>query len=69
MKTVFVASFHFTLVDMQADIGEKNDLAAQEPEKLSQMKAVLNAWEASCSRSQDGADYRYFSSSSSSCHL
>lgn len=54
---------------MQADIGEKNDLAAQEPEKLSQMKAVLNTWEASCSRSQDGADYRYFPSSSSSCHL
>lgn len=69
MKTVFVASSHFTLVDMQADIGEKNDLAAQEPEKLSQMKAVLNTWEASCSRSQDGADYRYFPSSSSSCHL
>ena len=33
------------LYDLQADIGEQNDLAAEEPQRVSSMSAEMAAWE------------------------
>jgi hypothetical protein len=34
------------LYDMAADIGEKNDLAAKQPDKLKELQAIWNKWNA-----------------------
>ncbi len=45
------------LYDLSKDPNETTDLAAQEPERVQQMTAVLDTWKASVQRSLDGGDY------------
>jgi arylsulfatase A-like enzyme len=47
------------LYDLRRDPGEHNDIAAENPELLQQMLRKLQALDAGCQRSRDGADYRY----------
>jgi len=48
----------YALFDLIADPGETTDLAAEKPDVLAGMKAKLEAWRASCKRSDAGRDYR-----------
>ena len=48
----------FELYDLIVDPGEKNDLAAEKPEMVAAMARTLQAWRASCTASNAGADYR-----------
>ena len=34
------------LFDLQSDVGERRDLAAQEPGKVAELLAAIEAWEA-----------------------
>ena len=45
------------LYDVSKDPKETTDLAAQEPERVAEMTAALEAWKASVERSLGGADY------------
>ena len=46
------------LYDVSKDPKETNDLAAQQPERVSKMTAALGAWKGSVGRSFAGADYK-----------
>lgn len=46
------------LFDLQADIGEKQDLAGEHPQKVKAMSAVLDTWKNQCRESLGGKDYR-----------
>ena len=46
------------LFDLPADPGEKNDLAAKQPEIVKAMRDTLLKWQASCKESRAGKDYR-----------
>jgi len=46
------------LYDLVADPAEANDLAAQQPDVVAQMKQTLEAWRQSCQASLAGKDYR-----------
>jgi len=46
------------LYDVSKDPKETNDLAAQQPERVSKMTAALEAWKGSVGRSFAGADYK-----------
>ncbi|MBN1342513.1 MAG: sulfatase-like hydrolase/transferase [Phycisphaerae bacterium] len=48
----------FMLFDLLKDEGEKQDLAASNPEIVRKMRQTLDEWRASCKRSRSGADYR-----------
>jgi len=48
----------FMLFDLIEDPGEKNDLAAENPEILQSMKATLDKWRKSCKNSLVGKDYK-----------
>ena len=43
--------------NLVADLSEKNDLAAKEPEVFQRMKAEMEAWQASVRASIKGEDY------------
>ncbi len=45
------------LYDLDADDGEKTDLAASQPERVKAMRAALEGWQRSVERSLSGADY------------
>ncbi|MDE0262400.1 MAG: sulfatase-like hydrolase/transferase [Bryobacterales bacterium] len=45
------------LFDIALDPGERHDLAGELPEVATQMKQYLLDWDASCARSDEGADY------------
>lgn len=45
------------LFDVSKDPQETNDLAAQQPERATKMKAALDEWKQSATRSLSGADY------------
>jgi|GEM_PF-5539175 len=47
------------LYDLAKDPLEKNDLAAEQPEKVKALMRRMLEIDASCQRSRDGADYRY----------
>jgi len=47
------------LYDLAKDPHEKNDLAAEQPEKVKALMRRMLEIDASCQRSRDGADYRY----------
>ena len=47
------------LYDLAKDPYEKNDLAAEMPERLEQLGKQLEELETSCQLSRDGADYQY----------
>lgn len=47
----------YELYDLVADLSEKTDIAAQNPEIVNRMKAELNAWRESVKKSNDGNDY------------
>ncbi|MCL4782076.1 MAG: sulfatase-like hydrolase/transferase [Bryobacterales bacterium] len=46
------------LYDLEADDGEKHDLAASQPERVKAMRTALEDWQRSVERSLSGADYR-----------
>ena len=46
------------LFDLAVDPGERHNLVADLPELAASMKRELQAWDASCARSEQGADYR-----------
>lgn len=46
-----------SLYDLEADAGEKKDIAGRSPEIVARMKAALEKWQASVERSLSGADY------------
>ena len=48
---------NFELYDLIDDPSETNDLAGEKTEIVSQMKAALEKWRASCKKSQAGDDY------------
>jgi arylsulfatase A-like enzyme len=48
----------FLLFDIQADPGEKNDLAAEHPDVVKEMAKRLLAWRESCNNSRAGEDYQ-----------
>lgn len=48
----------FALYDLVADASETMDLAAKDPDRLARTRAALEAWVASCERSDGGADYK-----------
>ncbi len=45
------------LFDFDASKDEGQDVSAQAPKVRARMLAALRAWQASCKRSADGADY------------
>ncbi len=45
------------LFDIALDPGERHDLAGELPEVAAQMEQYLLDWDASCARSDAGADY------------
>ena len=47
----------FELYDIQAEISEKSDVAAEHPEVVTRMKAELENWQQSVMRSNQGEDY------------
>jgi len=47
----------FELYDLDADISEKTDIAAANPEIVKRMKAEMAAWQESVTRSYEGKDY------------
>jgi len=47
----------FELYDVNADVSEKTDVAAEHPEVLKRMKADMEAWQQSVTRSYHGKDY------------
>jgi arylsulfatase A-like enzyme len=47
----------YELYDIVADPGESNNIAASHPEVVATMKAAVDAWRRSCSRSAEGQDY------------
>lgn len=47
----------FELYDLLQDPEEATDLAALQPERVTNMRRALEAWVASCERSEAGADY------------
>ena len=47
----------FELYDIQAEISEKTDVAAEHPEIVTRMKAELENWQQSVMRSNQGEDY------------
>jgi len=47
----------FELYDLVEDPSETNDIASEHPDKVVQMRAILEEWRASCRASNDGADY------------
>ncbi len=47
----------FELYDVNADVSEKTDVAAGHPEVLKRMKADMEAWQQSVTRSYRGKDY------------
>ena len=48
----------YALYDLIEDPGEQRDLAAQKPEIVTRMRAELEGWVRSCTKSASGADYR-----------
>jgi arylsulfatase len=48
----------FELYDLIADPSETKNIIAEEPELAAKLEADLAAWRESCSRSNEGADYR-----------
>ena len=40
----FFGEEHVELYNLETDIGETNDLAEAEPEKVNELKALLHAW-------------------------
>lgn len=47
----------FELYDLLADPEEKNNIAAQNPDRVREMKTALLEWATSCKRSEEGMDY------------
>lgn len=47
----------YELYDLVADLSEKTDIAAQNPEIVNRMKAELDAWRDSVKKSNEGNDY------------
>ena len=47
----------YELYDLMVDLGEKTDIAAQQPEIVNHMKAELETWQESVRRSNAGNDY------------
>jgi arylsulfatase A-like enzyme len=47
----------FALYDLEEDPHELTNIAAEKPELFQAMKEQLEAWQASCARSLEGADY------------
>jgi len=47
----------FELYDLIEDPGEANDIAAEKPEILKEMKQTLLKWQQSCKDSNEGKDY------------
>ena len=48
---------NYLLYDLIKDPGETTDLSHQNPSRVAEMKANLDAWQASCDNSLKGADY------------
>ncbi len=48
----------YLLFNIRLDPKESNDISAREPERVSRMRADLEAWQASVARSLNGLDYR-----------
>ena len=48
----------YSLYDLQADPGEKNNLAEAHPEIVAAMKQRLESWRNSCRGSRQGKDYQ-----------
>ncbi len=48
---------NFELYDLLADPGESQDIAAEFPTQVEEMKRELNTWISSCKRSDQGLDY------------
>ncbi len=48
---------NFELYDLLADPGESQDIAAEFPTQVEEMKRELNAWISSCKKSDQGLDY------------
>ncbi|TWT84328.1 Arylsulfatase [Planctomycetes bacterium CA13] len=44
-KLIRVDDYGFALYNLKDDIAERNDLSAQQPDRVSQMKGLLEAWE------------------------
>jgi len=47
----------FQLYDLAADPYETNDLAAQRPDRVTELTQWADDWQSSCERSRSGADY------------
>jgi len=47
----------FQLYDLAADVGEKNDLAAEQPDRVKVMATALRTWQRSVLNSLNGGDY------------
>jgi len=56
-KPTAAAKGQLLLFDLVADPGEKNDIAAANPEIVKRMSAQLEAWRAACRASRAGKDY------------
>ncbi|MDB6092698.1 MAG: Arylsulfatase [Verrucomicrobia bacterium] len=50
---------HFQLFNLGQDIGEKTDVAAQNPDRVQQLRAKLDGWEVQCAASLKGDDYHH----------